>query len=57
MKVASDVLINAHIRQALQEASERVREGASLWTALDKTQLFSPDDAAYHRQWGKIRRA
>ena len=42
MKVASDVLINAHIRQALQEASERVREGSSLWTALDKTQLFPP---------------
>lgn len=42
MKVASDVLINAHIRKALQEASERVREGSSLWTALDKTQLFPP---------------
>ena len=42
MKVASDVLINAHIRQALQEASERVWEGSSLWTALDKTQLFPP---------------
>ncbi len=42
MKISANVLANAHMREALQQAAERVREGSSLWHALEQTRLFSP---------------
>ncbi|WP_108649058.1 type II secretion system inner membrane protein GspF [Dongshaea marina] len=42
MKIASGVLTNRHACRQLAEATERVREGGSLWVALDQTHLFPP---------------
>lgn len=42
MRIASGILANRHIRQELEGASERVREGASLWLTLEETRLFPP---------------
>lgn len=42
MKISANVLTNTHMRDALKQAADRVREGASLWRALEQTQLFSP---------------
>lgn len=42
MGIASKVLSNQHMREALIKAAERVREGSSLWQSLEQTQLFSP---------------
>ena len=42
MKISAEVLASSHIRQSLQQASERVREGSSLWTALDQAGIFPP---------------
>lgn len=42
MSIASRVLVNQHMREALLKAAERVREGSSLWQALEQTELFSP---------------
>jgi general secretion pathway protein F len=42
MHIGATVLSNQFIRQQLQHAAERVREGSSLTLALEKTQLLSP---------------
>ncbi|RXJ72659.1 type II secretion system protein GspF [Veronia nyctiphanis] len=42
MKVASDVMTNTWVKSQVLEASERVREGASLRISLEKTKLFPP---------------
>ncbi|MFC4653608.1 MULTISPECIES: type II secretion system inner membrane protein GspF [Rheinheimera] len=42
MRISSDVLENSYMRQAIGEATAKVREGASLRSALDQTKLFPP---------------
>ena len=42
MTIASRVLSNQYMQQALDKAAERVREGGSLWQSLEETGLFSP---------------
>ncbi|MEW8625635.1 MAG: type II secretion system inner membrane protein GspF [Candidatus Thiodiazotropha sp.] len=42
MRIASQVLTNLPMRSAVEEATARVREGASLYQALDKTGYFPP---------------
>ncbi len=42
MAIAGDVLSNLYIREQVGEATDRVREGASLGRALDSTKLFPP---------------
>ncbi|MCM2680892.1 type II secretion system inner membrane protein GspF [Echinimonas agarilytica] len=42
MKIAGDVLLNLHMKQALVKATERVREGSSLRASLQETKLFPP---------------
>ncbi|MCL6268740.1 type II secretion system inner membrane protein GspF [Sansalvadorimonas sp. 2012CJ34-2] len=42
MAISTEVLGNSYIREKLREASDRVREGSSLWTSLDATGLFPP---------------
>lgn len=42
MRISSDVLSNTYMRQAMNEATLRVREGTSLRTALAQTKLFPP---------------
>lgn len=42
MKIASDVLLNQHIKAQVAESAIMVKEGASLRTALDKTNMFPP---------------
>ncbi|MDG1254379.1 MAG: type II secretion system inner membrane protein GspF [Glaciecola sp.] len=42
MKIASDVLLNKHIKAQVAESAIMVKEGASLRAALDKTKIFPP---------------
>lgn len=42
MKISAQVMSNTWIRKSLMNASEQVREGSSLWNALDRTNLLSP---------------
>jgi len=42
MRISADVLDNTFMRQAIAEATLRVREGSSLRNALDQTKLFPP---------------
>jgi general secretion pathway protein F len=42
MKIASDVLLNKHIKAQVAESAIMVKEGASLRAALDKTKMFPP---------------
>lgn len=42
MRIASDVLVNVKVKQAVEEATARVREGTGLGTALGNTKLFPP---------------
>jgi general secretion pathway protein F len=42
LRIASQVLTNLPMRQAVEEAASRVREGTSLYQALDKTGYFPP---------------
>ena len=42
MKIASDVLLNQHIKAQVAESAIMVKEGASLRAALDKTKMFPP---------------
>lgn len=42
MQVATEVMSNHFIRQQVAQASERVREGASLRKSLEQTKLFPP---------------
>ncbi len=42
MRISSDVLSNTYMKQAMNEATLRVREGTSLRTALAQTKLFPP---------------
>ena len=42
MGIASKVLVNRYMQSALIKAADRVREGSSLWQALEQTELFSP---------------
>ncbi len=42
MKVASDVMTNTWVNKQIIEASEKVREGASLRISLEQTKLFPP---------------
>ncbi|WP_337880018.1 type II secretion system inner membrane protein GspF [Rheinheimera sp.] len=42
MRISSDVLENTYMRQAIGEATAKVREGASLRSALEQTKLFPP---------------
>ena len=42
MGIASRVLVNNHIQKSLGKSAEQVREGSSLWQALEQTELFSP---------------
>ncbi|RLV60783.1 type II secretion system protein GspF [Parashewanella curva] len=42
MRIASDVLQNVRVKEAVSEATSRVREGTSLGSALTATKLFPP---------------
>ncbi|QIZ78413.1 type II secretion system inner membrane protein GspF [Ferrimonas lipolytica] len=42
MKIASDVLLNLRVKNAVAEATAKVREGASLRGSLQQTKLFPP---------------
>ncbi|MGB0893099.1 MAG: type II secretion system inner membrane protein GspF [Parashewanella sp.] len=42
MRIASEVLQNVKVKQAVEEATARVREGTSLGAALTATKLFPP---------------
>ncbi len=42
MRIASDVLENQHIQEAIAEAATNVKEGSSLRAALDNTRMFPP---------------
>lgn len=42
MRIASEVLINVKVRDAVEDATARVREGTSLGSALANTKLFPP---------------
>ena len=42
MRISADVLDNTFMKQAIGEATLRVREGTSLRGALDQTKLFPP---------------
>lgn len=42
MRISADVLDNTYMKQAIGEATLRVREGTSLRAALDQTKLFPP---------------
>ena len=42
MKIAAEVLANQHMRKAVLEAANYVREGSSLRAALTQTKLFPP---------------
>jgi general secretion pathway protein F len=42
MKISGDVLDNLYMKKQVREASNRVREGASLRVALEQTKLFPP---------------
>ncbi|USD37802.1 MULTISPECIES: type II secretion system inner membrane protein GspF [Ferrimonas] len=42
MSIASDVLLNLRVRDAVAEATTKVREGASLRASLQHTKLFPP---------------
>ncbi len=42
MKIASDVLLNRHIKAQVSESASMVKEGASLRAALDQTKMFPP---------------
>ncbi|SDK14749.1 type II secretion system protein F (GspF) [Ferrimonas sediminum] len=42
MGIASDVLLNLRVRDAVAEATTKVREGASLRASLQHTKLFPP---------------
>jgi general secretion pathway protein F len=42
MRIASQVLTNLPMRNAVEEAASRVREGASLYQSLEKTGYFPP---------------
>lgn len=42
MRISAEVLSNSYMRLALAEATARVREGASLKSALEQSRLFPP---------------
>jgi general secretion pathway protein F len=42
MVIAADVLMNLQVKKAVLEASDRVREGTSLYSSLQQTKLFPP---------------
>jgi general secretion pathway protein F len=42
MRIAAQVLTNLPMRQAVEDAASRVREGTSLYRALEKTGYFPP---------------
>ena len=42
MRIASQVVTNLPMRDAITEASDRVREGSSIYAALEKSHLFPP---------------
>jgi general secretion pathway protein F len=42
MKIAASVVANLPMRNAILEATERVREGSGIKHALDKSKLFPP---------------
>ncbi len=42
MRISGEVLDNIYVKQSIKEASDKVREGASLKNSLDQTKLFPP---------------
>ena len=42
MRIAGEVLLNLKMKDAMQKAADRVREGSSLRAALQETKLFPP---------------
>lgn len=42
MRISADVLNNSYMKEAVTEATSRVREGSSLRSALEQTKLFPP---------------
>ncbi len=42
IRIAGEVLSNLEVKAAVTMVAERVREGSSLWAALDQSRLFPP---------------
>jgi general secretion pathway protein F len=42
MRIAGNVLENKHLKNLVQEAAEKVKEGSTLRGALDSTKVFPP---------------
>ena len=55
MKIGADVVQNRLMRQAINNATARVREGTSLSAGSEHQQTLPADHPQSHRQWRKHR--
>lgn len=51
LHIGAAVTTNLHIQQNIIEAADRVTEGASLSSQLEKIELLSADDGADDKKW------